>query len=56
MKTHKQLFAKIVAFENLWLAAHQAAAGKREQANVLHFFNRLEENLWQLQEELQTQT
>jgi len=56
MKTHKNLYSKIVAFENLLLAAQKAAAGKREQANILHFFNRLEENLWQLQEQLQTQT
>jgi len=56
MKTHKHLFAKIVAFENLLLAAQKAAAGKREQFYVMDFFYRLEENLWQLQEELQTQS
>jgi len=31
MKTHKHLFAKIVTFKNLLLAAQEAAAGKREQ-------------------------
>jgi hypothetical protein len=56
MKTHKQLFAKIVAFENLLLAAQKAAAGKREQFHVMDFFHRLEENLWRLQEELATKT
>lgn len=56
MKTHKYLFATIIAFENLLLAAQQAAAGKREQFNVMDFFYRLEANLWHLQEELQTQT
>ena len=56
MKTHKHLFAKITAFENLLLAAQKAAAGKREQFHVMDFFFRLEENLWRLQEELQTQT
>jgi retron-type reverse transcriptase len=56
MKTYKNLFAKIFAFENLLLAAQLAAQGKREQPNVMHFFQRLEENLWRLQEELQTQT
>lgn len=56
MKTHKNLFPRIVAFENLLLAAGLAAKGKREQPNVLHFFNRLEENLWRLQEELASQT
>lgn len=29
MKTHKNLYAQICTFENLLLAAHQAAAGKR---------------------------
>jgi retron-type reverse transcriptase len=56
MKTCKNLFAKIFAFENLLLAAQLAAQGKREQPNVMHFFQRVEENLWRLQEELQTQT
>jgi retron-type reverse transcriptase len=56
MKTFKNLFAKIIAFENLYSAAQQAAAGKREQLNVLVFFHRLEENLWRLQEELAGQT
>ena len=56
MKTHKNLFPKIITFENLLLAAQKAAAGKREQPNVMHFFHRLEENLWRLQEELLDQT
>jgi retron-type reverse transcriptase len=56
MKTHKNLFPQIITFENLLLAAQKAAAGKREQPNVLHFFNRLEENLWRLQEELAGKT
>jgi hypothetical protein len=56
VKTHKNLFSQIVTFENLLLAAQKAAAGKREQFNVMDFFYRLEENLWRLQEELQTQT
>jgi retron-type reverse transcriptase len=56
MKTHKNLFPQIVTFENLLLAAQKAAAGKREQSNVMDFFHRLEENLWRLQEQLSTQT
>ncbi|MGH7493050.1 MAG: reverse transcriptase domain-containing protein [bacterium] len=56
MKTHKNLFTNIVAFENLWSAAQSAAQGKREQPNVLHFFHKLEENLWRLQEELACQS
>ncbi|GEM_PF-4224558 len=56
MKAHKKLFSQILTFENLLLAAQKAAAGKREQFYVMDFFYRLEENLWRLQEELQTQT
>ncbi len=56
MKTHKNLFAKIISFENLLLAAHLAAQGKREHPNVLRFFERLEDNLWSLQELLSSQT
>ncbi|NIR50170.1 RNA-dependent DNA polymerase, partial [candidate division KSB1 bacterium] len=52
MKTAKNLFPKIIAFENLYDAAQKAAKGKREQQNVMHFFLNLEENLWQLQEQL----
>lgn len=56
MKTFKNLYSKIITFENLLCAAYQAARGKREQENVLRFFNRLEENLLALQEALQSQT
>jgi retron-type reverse transcriptase len=56
MRTHKNLFMKIIAFENLLCAAQLAAQGKREQPNVMHFFHRLEENLWRLQEELAEQS
>lgn len=56
MKTHKNLFPQIITFENLLLAAQKAATGKREQFHVMDFFFRLEENLWHLQEKLQTQT
>ena len=56
MKTFKNLFQKIISFENLLLAAHKAAKGKRENANVLNFFFKLEENLFQLGEELTRQS
>ncbi len=56
MKTFKNLFQKISSFENLLLAAHKAAKGKRENANVLNFFFKLEENLFQLGEELTRQS
>lgn len=56
MKTYKNLFAKIISFENLLLAAHAAAQGKREHPSVLRFFERLEDNLLRLQELLSSQT
>lgn len=56
MKTYKNLYLQITTFNNLLCAAHQAARGKREHPNVLHFFNRLEENLLELQTALQNQT
>ncbi|MDZ7291700.1 MAG: reverse transcriptase/maturase family protein [candidate division KSB1 bacterium] len=56
MKTHKNLYAQICSFENLLLAAKQAAAGKRFRPDVLEFFNDLEGNTLQLLRELRTQT
>lgn len=52
MKTYKNLFCKIVSFENLLLAAKRAAKGKREKPNVMAFFFHLEDNLCTLQDEL----
>lgn len=56
MKTHKTLFPAIISFENLLLAAREAAAGKGERYYVMEFFLDLEENLYRLQEELASQT
>jgi len=52
MKTYKNLFPKIISFENLFLAANKAAKGKRDKPNVLLFFLKLEENLYRLQDYL----
>ena len=52
MKTHKNLFQRIVSFANLLEAAHKAAKGKRERLNVMAFFESLEENIWLLRAEL----
>lgn len=52
MKTYRNLFDKIVSFENLLSAAHNAARGKREKTCVMSFFFKLEENLFQLQDKL----
>jgi len=54
MKTFKNLFSRLVSFENLYQAARQAAKSKREKPAVMEFFMNLEENLFQLQAELQT--
>lgn len=56
MKTYKHLFEKILSFENLLLAAKKAAKGKKEKPAVLLFFHKLEDNLYQLQYELETQS
>ena len=56
MKRYGNLWPQIVAFENLLMAARQAQKGKRFRANVLEFNDRLEQNLFQLQTELKSQT
>lgn len=53
MKTYNKLFDKIISFENLLSAAHQAAKGKRSHPSVISFFEKLEDTLYQLQNELQ---
>ena len=52
MKTYKNLFFQIVSFENLYKATNQAAEGKKEKLSVMMFFDRLEENLFQLRDRL----
>jgi retron-type reverse transcriptase len=56
LKTYKNLFPQISAFENLLLAARNAAKGKGERYYVMAFFLNLEENLFQLQTELKTES
>jgi len=56
MKTCKDLFSRVVSFANLLDAAQKAAKGKRERPNVISFFSRLEENLWDLRRELTERT
>lgn len=56
-KTYKNLYLRICAFENLYLAHRQARrGGKRKQAEVAEFEHNLGENLLCLQEELLAQT
>jgi retron-type reverse transcriptase len=54
MQTHKNLYPKICSFENLLLAAHKAARGKRFRPYALDFFSALEHNTLQLLRELRT--
>jgi RNA-directed DNA polymerase len=56
MKSHKNLFSQIVSFRNLLDASHKAAKGKRERPNVILFFSRLEDSLWELSRELSDRT
>ncbi|NIM13490.1 MAG: hypothetical protein GTO45_15365 [Candidatus Aminicenantes bacterium] len=55
MKTFKHLFHQVVTFENLLIAANKAAKGKKEKPNVLSFFAKLEDHIYQLHDELETQ-
>ena len=49
------MFATLTSWNNLLLAYRKAARGKRGKANVAAFEHRLEDNLWQLQDELRRQ-
>ncbi|WP_217352449.1 reverse transcriptase domain-containing protein [Candidatus Viridilinea mediisalina] len=53
MKTYRQLFHHVYAFENLYLAYSAARRGKRGRREVARFSARLEDNLFQLEAELQ---
>ena len=56
MKTYKNLFASIVSFDNMLLAAKKAQCGKRFRDNVAVFNLNLERNLLILRQELLHQT
>ena len=57
MKTHRDLYPKIYAFDNLYRAFRKARrGGKRKKESVAAFELDLEANLWQLEEELRTGT
>ncbi len=55
-KTFKHCFEKIADFQNLLIAAQNAQKGKRYRDSVLEFNIRLEENLFELREELLAKT
>lgn len=52
MKTHKDLYPRIVSFENLLLASRKAQRGKRFKSQTALFNLNLEKELLRLQEEL----
>lgn len=56
MKTYRHLYEPITDFANLYAAFRKARRGKRSRPEVAAFELNLEENLFQLQSELQTQT
>ncbi len=56
MKTYKNLYPQIYAFDNLYQAFREARKGKRSKPEVAAFEYHLEPELWQLQQELQEHT
>ncbi|NOY58678.1 MAG: hypothetical protein GXO75_07065, partial [Calditrichaeota bacterium] len=52
LKTYHHLAKNLVSFENMLAAAHVAARGKHDKANVQKFMYHLEENLVLLKEEM----
>jgi retron-type reverse transcriptase len=54
-KTYKNLYEKIYAFENLFLAWRKSMRGKRSRPDVALFAQNLAENLLTLQDDLQTE-
>ncbi|WP_442936107.1 hypothetical protein [Nostoc sp.] len=54
MKRYGNLWNEIIVFGNLLSAGQQAQRGKRFRENVLEFNYNLEQELFQLQEELQS--
>ena len=56
MKTYRNLYPQVWAWDNLWLAYRRAARGKRRKAAAACFEFRLEDNLITLQAELRNKT
>ncbi len=56
MKTYRNLFPQVYAFENLYQAYRAARKGKRSKEPVADFERRQEEELLSIQVELQDQT
>lgn len=56
MRRRKNLFEKIISFQNLLLAAKLAQRGKRFKKATLKFNSMLEDELWMLHQELMEDT
>lgn len=56
MRRHKNLFGKVISFQNLLLASKLAQKGKRFKEATARFNDSLENELWTLHEELSTET
>ena len=56
MKTYKNLYPQICAFDNLYWAYRAARRGKRDRAAVADFEFDMEHNLFALEDELCAQT
>ena len=56
MKTYKNIYPRIWAYDNLYLAWHKAAKGKRSSPEVADFEYNLIDNLLTLEQELHEQT
>ncbi|MCG8348940.1 MAG: hypothetical protein MI924_14305 [Chloroflexales bacterium] len=56
MKTYRNLYPQVYDFENLYLAYRAARRAKRGRAEVMRFEQRVEDQLFRLQEELRDQT
>ncbi|MEO5369203.1 MAG: reverse transcriptase/maturase family protein [Magnetococcus sp. DMHC-1] len=52
MKHTGHLFGSIIAFPNLWRAAHKAWRGKKDKTRIADFYFNLERELLRIQEEL----
>ncbi|QLQ06581.1 MAG: hypothetical protein HZY76_11395 [Anaerolineae bacterium] len=50
-KRYYHLWSEVASFDNLLLALRKASLGKRNKASIAAFEYRLEENLFELQEE-----
>jgi len=56
MKTYKNLYPQICAFDNLYWAYRDARKGKRDRAAVADFEFNMEHNLFALEDGLRAQT